>query len=286
MRTLENLSQQLCQVSRDNMIDVFSSLEWPDQLPESAWFISPEMLSLYGTPLASRLDEVELKRLSFFEAVNFFSLNIHGEKILIEGLAKRLYRRSKGVVAEYLHHFIDEENKHMYYFGRFCEQYGGKIYPDRKLSVPRDFAKGEEDVIFFANVLIFEEIVDVYNRTSARDDRVEPLSREINRLHHYEESRHLAFGRKMLRDTYEAYAPHWDDEVHKRVRIALEDFLVATWHEYYNPAVYADMGWEDAYVLRREVFESQSARDHRYRVSHGVVKILQDIGLFTEAPKL
>ncbi len=286
MRSLESLAHKLCRLSRDNMMDVFSAIRWPNNLPDSAWFMSPELLSVTGTDWGHQYDEETLKKLSFFEAVNFFSLNIHGERLLIEGLAKRIYRRSSGQVAEYLHHFIDEENKHMYYFGRYCQQYAGKIYPDRKLSLPRDFARGEEDVLFFANVLIFEEIVDVYNRTSGRDARVEPISRELNRLHHFEEARHLAFGRKILADLYREYAPQWRAQVHSRVRQSLVAFLQATWGEFYNPAVYADMGWPDPYRMRREIYQSRAARDHRYRVSGGVINILRELGLFEEVPEL
>ena len=112
------------------------------------------------------------KRLSFCETVNFFSLNIHGEKRLIEGLARRLYRRGMEDLTAYLHHFLDEENKHMVYFGGFCTEYAGKVYPDRKVAFPREYAAGEEDFLFFAQVLIFEEIVDVYNVHLATDERL------------------------------------------------------------------------------------------------------------------
>jgi len=143
------LVEKLCEASKRQYVNPYEYLEWPDALNVETWCTSPELVSLFGTPVYERLTEAERKRLSFYEAVNFFSLNIHGEKSLIEGLAQRVYRRENDLITPYLHHFLDEENKHMVYFGGFCRKYAGKVYPDRKMTIPRDFAPGEEDFLFY-----------------------------------------------------------------------------------------------------------------------------------------
>ena len=62
---------------------------------------------------------------------------------LMEGLARRLYAGGgDSHRLAYLHHFLDEENKHMVCFGGFCTRYAGKIYPDRKVAFPREYARG------------------------------------------------------------------------------------------------------------------------------------------------
>jgi len=155
--------EKLCDSSRENYVNPYTYLEWPQMPDKEQWFMSPELISLYGTSAYETLSDAQRKRLSFYEAVNFFSLNIHGEKSLVEGLAQRLYRKDQNDIAPYLHHFLDEENKHMVYFGGFCLRYAGKVYPDRKMVIPREYAPGEEDFLFFAKVMVFEEIVDVYN---------------------------------------------------------------------------------------------------------------------------
>ena len=48
------------------------------------------------------------------------------------------------MLSPYLHHFLDEENKHMIYFGRFCTDYANKIYPDKKLVFPREHDGADE----------------------------------------------------------------------------------------------------------------------------------------------
>jgi hypothetical protein len=276
---IEAVTARLCAVSRQQYVNPYRDLVWPERLDLDQWFTSPELISLHGTAVYEALREDQQRRLSFYEAVNFFSLNIHGEKALIEGLARRLYQRDKGAIAPYLHHFLDEENKHMVYFGGFCNRYAGKIYPDRKLDVPRDYQPGEEDLLFFARVLIFEEIVDVYNVAMAADRRLAPIAREINRAHHRDEARHLVFGREIVAALLDQYRDQWAADVLRGIKEYLQTYLVATWKEYYNPDVYRDVGIEDAYTIRQRAFSSDTCVAHRVRVTERCLGYLQQHGL-------
>lgn len=280
------LVDKLCSISRRDYVNPHEYLEWPERLDFGQWLMSPELISLYPTPLYAELTEPDRMRLSFFEAVNFFSLNIHGEKTLVEGLARRLYQRDKTEVTPYLHHFLDEENKHMVYFGGFCQRYAGRIYPDRKFAVPREYAPGEEDLLFFGKVLIFEEIVDVYNLRVARDERVSPIARQINLIHHREEARHLVFGREIVRRLAESHLPTWSDDTVRNVRAYLQDYLLATWKEYYNPDVYRDAGLQEPYAVRKAAFDSEPCRAHRIAVTERCLGYLRDNGLVEEGFQL
>lgn len=287
MADLKKTADRLSEISRRDYSNPYAALrDWPERLGGDEWFTSPELTSLYGTEEYGRLSESDKKRLSFFEAVNFFSLNIHGEKSLIEGLARRLYRKDDDAISAYLHHFLDEENKHMVYFGAFCERYAGKIYPDKKLAFPRDYADGEEDFLFFAKVLVFEEIVDVYNVRMSTDERLHPVARQINAMHHRDEARHLVFGRQLVKELYELHAPCWPAEVLGAVRGYLRDYIVATWKEYYNVDVYRDMGLVDPRGLHQRAFASAAQTQHRRAVSTGCLRYLRESGIFEEEPSL
>ncbi|HJQ69202.1 MAG TPA: diiron oxygenase [Blastocatellia bacterium] len=286
MTAISKTVKRLSEVSIKDYINPYSHLSWPDRLDESEWLTSPELISVRGTSWYETLSEEAKKRLSFYEAVNFFSLNIHGEKSLIEGLAARLYKRGNDEISPYLHHFLDEENKHMVYFGTFCTKYAGKVYPDKKLVFPREHAPGEEDFLFFARVMVFEEIVDVYNVTMARDERLSSIARQINLLHHRDEARHLVFGRLIVKELFARHAPAWSPETLAGVRDYLKSYFMATWKEYYNPAVYRDAGCESAYELMEEAFQLESSREHRKRVSNGCVEFLIESGILDEEPSL
>jgi len=277
---------KLCRISEDQFADPFETLDWPESLDREQWYFSPELISLYGMPEYEQLPERQKKSLSFHEAVNFFSLNIHGEKALIEGLAKNLYLRKDPDISPYLHHFLDEENKHMIYFGRFCSRYAGEIYPDRKLSFPREYAPGEEEFLFFAKVMIFEEIVDVYNKRMGADSRLVPIAVEINRLHHIDESRHLAFGRLMTHWLFKRFAPEWSAETLSGVRNYLKSYLPSVWREYYNTDVYQDAGLPDVHALQERAYARPEARAHRDQVSRQCIQYLLDTQMLIEEPSL
>jgi hypothetical protein len=76
----EEAIRRLCEASRRKTIDPYAALDWPARLEPGQWFMSPELVSLHGTPFWEVLGERARQDLSFLEAVNFFSLNVHGRR--------------------------------------------------------------------------------------------------------------------------------------------------------------------------------------------------------------
>ncbi len=276
---LVETARRLCASSRRAYQNPYEAIDWPEVLERPGWCTSPELISLYGTPAWEALDDLERQELSFWEALNFFSLNIHGEKALMEGLAQRLHQPGLEDVTEYLHHFLDEENKHSIWFGTFCQRYAGRIYPDRTLSFAREHAPGEEDVLFFARVAIFEELVDRYNSAMGRDPRLVPVARQINANHHAEETRHLVFGRHVVEHLWQRHRPAWDDETLDGVRRHLAGYLVSTWRSYYNPDVYRDAGLAEPAAQVRSAWAHPATLAHRRDLSTRALRWLGDLGV-------
>jgi hypothetical protein len=276
---------RLCAASRAAYANPYATLEWPAALAPDAWCMSPELISIHGTDAYSALDEAGRRRVAFFECVNFFSLNIHGEKVLVQGLAKRMYQKG-APPADYLHHFLDEENKHMIYFGEFCRRYAGKIYDDRKLAFAREHAPGEETFLFFAKVLVFEEIVDTYNLRMARDERLAPVVRRINHLHHRDEARHLAFGRGVVKELYQDSAPGWPDETRQEVSRTLRSYIDACLNEYFNPDVYRDAGLGNPVAVREAALLNPGAVERRRAMSARCLRSLREAGIPVEERSL
>jgi hypothetical protein len=282
------LAERLSEASVRKQWDVYSAFDWPDALDREAhWYMSPELVSIHGTDVWESLSEPARKRLSFHEIVNFFSFVLLGERPLIEGMTHRMYRKATlGPVTEYLHHFVAEENKHMIMFGMFCNRYAGGIYPEKKLVLPREYAKGEEDIAFFCKVLIVEELGDYYNLKMMGDDRIHPLVAKINKVHHIDEARHLAFGREYLRELAAKHLGAWSDAERDGFRKWLVEYLRSSWGDFYNPAVYRDAGLEDGYGIRKLALEHPACRAMREAVSAKLAAYFVDIGLLGEAPSL
>lgn len=280
-RSLDRSIQALAAASRRNRWDPWE-LDWPEAISSGEWCMSPELVSLYGTDVWEAIDDSQRRRLARCEAVNFFSLNINGERLLMEGIAKRLYQPHLRDHAEYLHHFLDEENKHSAVFGQFCLRYaeGHAPYPDRKLPGDQRLPRAEADVVFFARVLLFEEIVDVLNVHQANDERLAPIVREINARHHADESRHLAYGRAVVTDLVEKAS--FDSATLSRIGADLAVFLEASWREYVNPSVYRDAGIDDPFAAREQAWQADAFRNRRRDLSEKPVDFLRRLGLVVE----
>ena len=278
---------RLSRASVKKLWDVYGDIDWPESVdPEREGFLAPELISLHGTDAWEALDAAGRHRLSFYELVNFFSLTLHGERPLVQGLCNQMYARRNAEVTRYIHHFLDEENKHMVMFGEFCERYAGKVYAQKKLVLPRSYAKGEEDVTFFIKVLIVEELGDYYNVAMMRDERLAPIARELNRIHHSDEARHIIFGRRLLAELWEEHAPKWSAETLDGLRAWLPEYLRSSWADFYNPSMYRDAGVPDAYAARQAALASPVCQSFRQRVSRKLLDYFLEVGILLEEPAL
>lgn len=287
MQSLDELATFLSRTSVKCYNNPYEEFDWPESINRDSWTFSPELISIYGTSFYDLLTEEQKKRLAFWECINFFSLNIHGEKSLLQGLTQQLYSNWPGEISNYLHHFVDEENKHMTIFGNYCLRYGQKIYPSKLLAVPRNFQEGEEDFLFFVRVIIFEHMVDYYNIHMAKDETLHPFIRQIHRYHHSDEGRHLAFGRLITKQIFEKYSKNWSEETLANIRGYLNAYIQANWREYYNPGIYRDAGLTgDAYEIYETAWHSEHAKLRRKNVSKICVNFLVDNNILLEEPQL
>ncbi len=274
--------RELSKISAEELIDP-RDFSWPASVDANAWYFTPELISLYGTEVWDSLHESARQRLSFFEAVNFFSLNIHGERYLISEISKRLFEDDNVELSRYLTHFVDEEARHMLYFSGFCDRYAGKVYPDRSF---HDSLGGDEELdmfLLFARINVFEEIVDHYNRVMANDDRLVPVVREINRIHHVEELRHLNFGRRFLQHCLEQRIADLDADRRNTLREQLSGYLQLVWKQYYNPDVYRDAGIVEPFDVWRTYSAAAPAQEHREHVGQRRLSWLRRLDLLEAA---
>lgn len=258
-------------------------LDWPDAVDADGWYFTPELISLYGTPLWESLSDRQQKRLGLCEAVNFFSINVHGEQYLISEISRHLRRDGNDELSRYLQHFVAEESRHMTCFSEFCTRYAGRIYADRSVH-PGGSDDAELDrFLLFARINVFEEIVDHYNGTMAKDPRLVPIAREINRLHHLEELRHLAFGRRFLARCVDRHTEGWGTARLAELRRHLSGYLQYAWKQYSSPVTYAEAGIDDPFAAWREASASAAVKQHRASVNQKRLGFLRKLALLEDA---
>ncbi len=119
--------KRISEMSVDTYYNPYTMFEWPESLPEEQMWMSPDLLTVAGTPWADELSSEQLMRLSKWESIHFYSLNVHGIRELLLEVVKRVQNPGYEEESEFFHHFIGEENEHMWFFATFCSKYGRKI---------------------------------------------------------------------------------------------------------------------------------------------------------------
>lgn len=273
--------EQLVKLSRERHANSFADIEWVDGISDEEWWLSPELLSVHGTEFADTLSEAQLKRLSKWECVNAFSLNVEGERELLSALSAQLYAPDLPHIDTYIHHFIDEENKHLWFFAEFCRRYGGKIYSSKKISVADErFCREMDFFLLFARIFLFEEIGGYYNVIAGGDERVSPFVRMIHQVHHADEARHITFGRAILAQSKDIAFGAADPAEREAAIAHLQRFLQISIEALYQPAMYRDSGIEGGVALRRKLLAHPARQEHHVStLLRRPLKFMHEIGI-------
>ena len=182
--------------------DPLTALPW-HALNLNDFWLPPGALSLSGDPLFEQQPLALQRRLSHYEFANFIQAGIWLEGIFIERMGKAL-KRSAGL-AEYAYtlHEIREEAGHSLMFLKLA-QHSGLNLPRQSVRRPwlADFLGRHapaRSLLYRLAVVIGEDIPDRLNRCVRADAAaINPLVREMCRLHIIDEARHLARARDAL----------------------------------------------------------------------------------------
>ncbi|MFE8977308.1 diiron oxygenase [Streptomyces cyaneofuscatus] len=271
---------RLATKSIDDYYNPYRLFEWPEQLPEDMWWMSPELTTTYGTEWAEKLTPEQLHTLSKHESINFYSLNVHGIRELLVEVVNRIHTAGFETPSEFFHHFIGEENEHMWFFAEFCLRYGKKIYRQpaggAETTAPSDKV---QSLLVFARILIFEELVDHFNSAMAEDERLHETIRGINRIHHQDESRHIAFGRELVNLLHQDLKRTATEQELDEVSTYLRRYMRHSFESLYHPQVYRDAGIERPHELRRALLDSPARAEAEHRTFRKTAKFLEKTGL-------
>ena len=266
---------RLAQLSTDTFYNPYQVFDWPAEVPAGQFWMSPELISLYGTPDMERLSPAELLGLSRWESINFYSANVHGIRDLLLAVLRRTYHADFEPYSDYFSHFIGEENAHMWFFAQFCLRYGGKIYKNKNLPFGRPAPPDIQDFITFAQILIFEDIGHFYNARLKDDERLPPIVRQLNRVHYEDEARHIAMGRELVAGCHERLREKYPADALRQVEDYVCRYVKLSIESYYNPEAYVDAGLDEPYRLRERVLRHPARRQHHRTVLRRLIKFFE-----------
>lgn len=278
-----DIVERVASLTRKSVRDYYNPythFDWPEALPEDQPWMPVDLLTLYGTPFYETLTPDQIVALTKWESINFYGLIMHGIREVLDQVVERIHTPDFAHVSDYLHHFIGEENGHMWFFAKFCTRYGGKVYAARALNLDADLPSAIKNFLVFARIGIFEEIVDYYNVRIGQELSLFPIIRSINMTHHRDESRHVAFGREIVRDLYKAVCAQHEDGA-KRVETYVRQYLSHCIDLFYQAPVYRDAGLPEPFKLRNLARHSPErapyhrktlARTVNFLVSEGILQ--------------
>jgi len=272
---------RLSEKARVDYYNPYTKFDWPETIPADAWWMSPELLSMYGTEFMDELAPTRLHALSRWESINFYSLNVHGIRELLIEVTRRIHSPGFEIPSDFFHHFIGEENEHMWFFATFCRKYGSKVYPEKTFKFSAAQEPALENFLVFARILIFEQIVDYYNVYMATDGRLHPIIQHINRLHHQDESRHIAFGARLVQLLWnQLLDAGLDAERRRSTSDYLNRYITASIESFYNPSVYKDSAISGGFALRQRLLRHPARQQTHARVLRKTTDFFARIGVF------
>ncbi|MFG2294475.1 diiron oxygenase [Streptomyces sp. NPDC048603] len=234
-----------------------------------------------GTPMWDELTRTQQIALTKYEAISLFSLGVHNGRASVGVAVARVHERPYAAVSELLHRFIGEENEHMRLLARFCLRHGGKLYPAPpalRADHLNRLSPAARELTAFAHVLILREIVDHHSGYMAADPSLPPVVREIHRVYHRDQSRHIAFGRMVLGNLLGQVARRDRAEL-PVIAEHLEAHLQHCIGTLYNPAAYRDAGIPDAPALRRRAMDHPARTEVHDQMLHRTRTFLATAGV-------
>jgi len=256
----EEIARRLLRSSAKVSYDPLTEIDWDVPLDESRYAMPPHRVSLYGTSLWERLTEAQRKELSRHEVASIASIGIWFEAILLHMLARYVYDQDPTTShVQYSYIEVADECRHSVMFAMFIGKMGAPYYrldPFGRL-LGRVFKATSNGPLMFGAALFVEELLDQMQREAMADDRLEPFTRAVARIHVTEEARHMRYARgELVRDWHRRGAI---TRAYSRIALALAAHTAA--QRLVSPACYAQVGLDPREARRA------ARRNPRWRAS-------------------
>ncbi len=251
--------ENLLRISVQKKLSPLTDLPWDSEPSRDEFWMPEKLISIYGEPEYEALTHEKKLMLSQLEFCLLCSVSASGEKEVIANMATRMLKSRYAAFRPYFYHFIEEENNHIHMFAEFCARHG-QFFP-----VLYSYAQGENweypetgDLLTFVHVLIFEELGQGLNEVMSKDQTLPTLVRAINRYHIEDESRHISFGRMLVRHFAEATRSLVSKDDWANLQKHVAQYLITRHHDYHNVNIYKMVGLSNALELRARLIEAKN----------------------------
>jgi len=241
---------QLIAASERLTLDPFVDVDWSIPVADDAWYhLPPEKLPLFGTAAWDAMSETERRTYSRHECAALCAAGIWFENMLMQAVLQHL---AEIPVTDPAHRYllveVADECRHSTMFGEYIRRADTPTYAPSMSGVNGSAGFPGGRATSYLLILAVEEILDVCNRATMKDERIHPVSRQIAKLHVLEEARHVSFAKTYLAEVWPTL-PESDRRAAAEfapVAVSVVAGLIV------NPDVYANLGIEDGLDAVRE----------------------------------
>lgn len=177
-------------------------MDWDAPQDPDLFYMPPEMISLYGTPMWEQMTHRQRVELSRQEVANLLSRAVWFENTLNQGLLMVMLHQDP--TSRHVHYALTElgdETRHMVMFGRAVAAIGAKPYRlswTEALAVQL-FPLVYRGLMLWVAALCGEEFLDDAQRKYLRHPDLQPIIAQVMRIHVVEEARHIRYAREGVR---------------------------------------------------------------------------------------
>ena len=201
MTALDPVPDRLLKSSARQSYDPEVDIDWTAPPVDGLWWMQPELMSLFGTKTWDRLSEEQRIELSKHEVASIASVGLWFEIILMQILLREVYNNDpRDSRTHYALTEIGDECRHSVMFGKALQTMGMPAYGPRPAvrRLGKLFPTVAHGATAYAGTLLGEEPPDRWQRAMMKDERIQPLTRMVARIHVLEEARHVTFAREEL----------------------------------------------------------------------------------------
>ena len=236
--TAERLLRSSAKLSFDPAVDI----DWDRPHEAGKWYMQPERLSLYGTPLWEEMTPEQQVDLSRHEVASIAATGIFFEMVLMRMLLKHLGKHdAQSKHFQYGLTEVADECHHSTMFGRMIEWLGVPSYgPGNKVRRLAEIMQTPviNEAIAFGGTYYVEAVLDAIQREGATDERVQDICRRVSYIHVVEEARHMRYADEELARTMDGMG--FLDR--QRTRLLLPLVATVCNEILIHPRVYANVG--------------------------------------------
>ncbi|HVU62265.1 MAG TPA: diiron oxygenase [Mycobacteriales bacterium] len=245
----ERTGARLLRSSAKLSFDPVTEVEWEVAQPPDVYYCPPTTSSLYGTELWEQMSTEQQVTLTKHEVASVASVGIWFEEILMQMLLRYAYDRDltrkdiQWTLTE-----IADECRHSVMFATMIKAFGVANYGVGRVAheLGRIFKAISNQVLTFAGTMYVEEILDAFQREIMDDESLQPLIRQVSRIHVIEEARHISYARE---ETLRAQATSGRlRRAYNRVMIGM--IVNQATRSLIHPRAYADAGLDPKRAMR------------------------------------